>query len=1501
MGKLHSYRNQVLSVFLGALFVASTACGDAPAPVAPVGGDGSEATPWELSEVGHLVWLKDQCNNGGSKSKGVYYKLMNDLDLSDTQTTWTYVPIGKTGDGNQFYGSFDGNGKVISNLYVKTSANIMGLFGVVGAQDGSTSDVCRIRDLSIENASVEGGDYVGGLTARSYYSVIEGCDFTGKVISNRSSGYVGGLVGYSNGDSVLDCNTSVSVTSSGDNAGGLIGCSSGSYVANCDSISIVTGGANCGGLIGYNAPGTVEYSNAESVVSGGDNIGGLIGYNLDDASHYLMGCASDSAVMGTSYVGGLCGYNGCEVFDSAAYADVIGFSEKSGGFVGGNSGLMHHNQCFGDVLGMDYVGGFVGSNSVAGDIRLSFAEVATSGTFVLGGFAGENIGNLNQCYARGDVSGQSGSAGGFVGSNSGIIDEVYGAGLVEGQISGASVGSNSRNIDEVHVAGLVQGQVAGGLAGVDTGLIVKGYWDSETTHQDVSAGDDVSSKTTSEMMQRLTFVDWDFLRVWVNDENTTYPYFAWMTDKGMGCLEGVIQTDEATSAGARWIIGGFAGDYASGEIVGAIASTTYTIEFAPIDGWDTPEAESVYLSDDTTVTVIGRYVKHGGIRVLFVGAPAGAAWSIDGGTTWNASGTTWHGLSVGEYTITYRDVEDYDTPQNATVNVYEDQVTEIVCSNEYVRQTGGLVVTIPDAPAGAGWSIDGGTTWHDSGTTVTDLPTGGYTITFKPIEGYDTPNPIQAAVVDDEVTDVEGGEYVRQMGSLRVTIPTPPEGAAWSIDGGVTWNASQTLMSSVPTGKYTVTLRSVTGYDTPGNMSVVIANGQLTEVESGTYVRQMGSLKVTMTTAPEGAAWSIDGGVTWYGNGMTVGNLPTGNYTVTFKSVDGYLAPSNQNAFVEKNKTTEIVIGGYVRLEGNVTVTIPNAPEGAGWSIDGGATWHQSGETVSTLPVGDYTVIFKPVVDYKGPDNQNAKVNAGETTKITSGAYEFVFDIELITANYTAGVKSSVMPGNFIDMTWQAKSTRAFDKPFWLEIFSSKTGGFDLIQQGTAITGSHYVKNGMPMTATFTPDDLYLHPITDGMYTLVASINRGTLGTAVPECDYVNNWIMVPNKRMTVRNPYSPSLDLSFKSVNFEIDPNDPTRVTVRGIVKNSGPSALEKPFAWVEVFYGTLTAEAQLMKQGSIGNGQKLERLAAGAEAEFVLTGRVPAGVKNRALAVIIDSTDIVPELDETNNVQWSYDPALLPPGKKTGVDLAITAIGVDSTQFAPAVVTAGDSLVWGVTIQNKGTVMPEGWLYLELFASQDGGVSNMRGRTFTWSEQLTPPALGTSKTYILEKPINNIGNGMYSLTAIVNRTGLADNPGDETPLDNIMTEKKGRVSLMVSSTESKKNIVWSEGPSFTQKGDQVTVVGKIRNSGSVATDAFWTEGFVGTVQGKTGIFYRDITTVFARGVYCSGLAAGAEQSITMTGSVKPGQVVGVLADSTDSVPETDETDNYDYSGLSE
>jgi len=73
-------------------------------------------------------------------------------------------------------------------------------------------------------------------------------------------------------------------------------------------------------------------------------------------------------------------------------------------------------------------------------------------------------------------------------------------------------------------------------------------------------------------------------------------------------------------------------------------------------------------------------------------------------------------------------------------------------------ETGSLTVTISPATAvsaGAKWQIDSGD-WQDSGSTVSDLSLGTYTVSFKTVEGWIAPASQSVSITTEEIQTIIG-------------------------------------------------------------------------------------------------------------------------------------------------------------------------------------------------------------------------------------------------------------------------------------------------------------------------------------------------------------------------------------------------------------------------------------------------------------------------------------------------------------------------------------------------------------------------------------------------------------------------------------------------------------------------------------------------------------------------------------------------------------------------
>ena len=196
--------------------------------------------------------------NGGKTDINI--TLDTNIDL--TGKDWT--PIG-TSFRNSYTGTFDGGGHTIKGLTVTTNDQFVGLFGSLGKAgtvknvvmegvqitnnhgSGYVGGVVGNSDGTIENCSVSGSvsgtAYVGGVVGVQWFGSITGCSSSATV---KGMGDVGGVAGQTNADATLTaCYATGNVTIELGHrdrvyVGGLVGCNAGSSVLACYATGNVT-------------------------------------------------------------------------------------------------------------------------------------------------------------------------------------------------------------------------------------------------------------------------------------------------------------------------------------------------------------------------------------------------------------------------------------------------------------------------------------------------------------------------------------------------------------------------------------------------------------------------------------------------------------------------------------------------------------------------------------------------------------------------------------------------------------------------------------------------------------------------------------------------------------------------------------------------------------------------------------------------------------------------------------------------------------------------------------------------------------------------------------------------------------------------------------------------------------------------------------------------------------------------------------------------------------
>lgn len=246
---------------------------------------------YQIGTGAELAWFAQTVNAGTNTISAV---LIADIDLA--RYFWT--PIGN--NTNNFKGNFDGAGHTVKNMAISyttaaTTSPYQGLFGFVCGT--SNSELIEIKDLTVEGALVLNngksvyGANSGGIVGQAKYAKLSSLTSDVDVTLVRTNGnwqHIGGVVGYLDGGSMINCANLGDVT--GYNyVGGIVGFADyGCVIDGCYNSGSVSGYQNIGGIagnLGMNGDTANEITNTVqncyntgSVASSYRYAGGLIGY-----------------------------------------------------------------------------------------------------------------------------------------------------------------------------------------------------------------------------------------------------------------------------------------------------------------------------------------------------------------------------------------------------------------------------------------------------------------------------------------------------------------------------------------------------------------------------------------------------------------------------------------------------------------------------------------------------------------------------------------------------------------------------------------------------------------------------------------------------------------------------------------------------------------------------------------------------------------------------------------------------------------------------------------------------------------------------------------------------------------------------------------------------------------------------------------------------------------------------------------------------------------------
>lgn len=294
--------------------------GGAWAQTRPSKGDGKVGNPYIITKAEELKWFRDEVNRG---KYSICAKISDEVDVIDMSTVChvedksqnleekSWEPIGNTSN-NSYEGTFDGNYKTITNLYINANQKYMGLFGYTGES--------TIKNLTFEYANVTNtGVFTGILVGYANTSTLQnikisntcqmkgGEDYTGGIAGKLDGNAyncvnyatvqgiedVGGLFGFfaRTGNSITACANYGKVTASSQIAGGLVGDFYSGTIQDCANYGDVKGTERVAGMAGFVDKGKIQnvfsYGNI-SVTNKTQNVGMAFGYSRSGATEGMV-------------------------------------------------------------------------------------------------------------------------------------------------------------------------------------------------------------------------------------------------------------------------------------------------------------------------------------------------------------------------------------------------------------------------------------------------------------------------------------------------------------------------------------------------------------------------------------------------------------------------------------------------------------------------------------------------------------------------------------------------------------------------------------------------------------------------------------------------------------------------------------------------------------------------------------------------------------------------------------------------------------------------------------------------------------------------------------------------------------------------------------------------------------------------------------------------------------------------------------------------------------
>lgn len=386
------------------------------------------------------------------------------------------------------------------------------------------------------------------------------------------------------------------------------------------------------------------------------------------------------------------------------------------------------------------------------------------------------------------------------------------------------------------------------------------------------------------------------------------------------------------------------------------------------------EPPAIVITSETVVNVTGCFGNtNGSITIVASGGTGALSYSIDGGTTYQATGS-FTNLAAGTYQVMVKDASNCLKTGSLLTLTQPAQVTftfttqDLTCNGS---ANGEIHFTASGGTPPYQYSILGGTSssWKAS-PDFTGLTAGTYSLKVRDANGCTTAASI-AKILQPAAIATDGGTWQDvttcngdNTGSITVKVTGGVPPFSFSINGGTTWQATGEFLNLFA-GTYSVIVKdgngctTTVGPNTINEPSKITISAEIVDDVTVCWYNTDGSIVVLATGGTGDLQFSIDGGTTWQTDGF-FNNLSVGTYQVAVKDDNGcikngsLLTVAGPPPIVIDPTTTTTNVSCNGSNDGEINVVATGGTGALSYSLNGGPG--QATGLFTGLTAGSYTV-----------------------------------------------------------------------------------------------------------------------------------------------------------------------------------------------------------------------------------------------------------------------------------------------------------------------------------------------------------------------------------------------------------------------------------------------------------------------------------------------------------------------------------------------------------------